>query len=68
MSWTWGGWLPAALCDHQRPARYHRGRTWGPVQTAAFEVEDDVIRALYVVRNSVKLLHLAPARRESAPK
>src|SRR5262249_13742861 len=34
----------------------------GPVQTAAFEIEDDVIRALYVVRNPDKLRHLAPAR------
>ena len=33
----------------------------GPVQTAAFELEGDVIRALYVVRNSDKLRHLAPA-------
>jgi len=31
----------------------------GPVQTAAFEIEDDVIRALYVVRNPDKLRHLA---------
>jgi RNA polymerase sigma-70 factor (ECF subfamily) len=30
----------------------------GPVQTTAFEVEDGVIRALYVVRNSDKLQHL----------
>ena len=30
----------------------------GPVQTAAFEIEDDVIRALYVVRNPDKLRHL----------
>jgi RNA polymerase sigma-70 factor (ECF subfamily) len=39
----------------------------GPVQTAAFEIEDDVIRALYVVRNPDKLRHLAAAsaRRES---
>src|SRR5262249_404447 len=39
----------------------------GPVQTAAFEIEDDVIRALYVVRNPDKLRHLAaaPAPRES---
>ena len=36
----------------------------GPVQTAAFEIEDDVIRALYVVRNPDKLRHLAKA---SAP-
>jgi RNA polymerase sigma-70 factor, ECF subfamily len=35
----------------------------GPVQTAAFEIEGDVIRALYVVRNPDKLRHLAaPAR------
>jgi RNA polymerase sigma-70 factor (ECF subfamily) len=39
----------------------------GPVQTTAFEIEDDVIRALYVVRNRDKLRHLAPARRESGP-
>jgi RNA polymerase sigma-70 factor (ECF subfamily) len=31
----------------------------GPVQTAAFEVEGEVIRALYVVRNPDKLRHLA---------
>lgn len=30
----------------------------GPVQTAAFEIEDGVIRALYVVRNPDKLCHL----------
>lgn len=34
----------------------------GPVQTAAFEIYGDVIRALYVVRNPDKLRHLAPAR------
>src|SRR5262245_35028377 len=33
----------------------------GPVQTAAFEIEGDVIRALYVVRNPEKLRHLATA-------
>jgi RNA polymerase sigma-70 factor (ECF subfamily) len=33
----------------------------GPVQTAAFEIEGDVIRALYVVRNPDKLRHLAGA-------
>jgi RNA polymerase sigma-70 factor, ECF subfamily len=33
----------------------------GPVQTAAFEIEGDVIRALYVVRNLDKLRHLAAA-------
>jgi RNA polymerase sigma-70 factor (ECF subfamily) len=37
------------------------------VQTAAFEIEGDVIRALYVVRNPDKLRHLAPARHESSP-
>jgi RNA polymerase sigma-70 factor (ECF subfamily) len=31
----------------------------GPVQTAAFENEGDVIRALYVVRNPDRLRHLA---------
>jgi RNA polymerase sigma-70 factor (ECF subfamily) len=35
----------------------------GPVQTAAFEIEGDVIRALYVVRNPDKLRHLAAATR-----
>jgi RNA polymerase sigma-70 factor (ECF subfamily) len=32
----------------------------GPVQTAAFEIEGDVVRALYVVRNPDKLRHLTP--------
>jgi len=36
----------------------------GPVQTAAVEIEGDVIRAVYVVRNPDKLRHLAKA---SAP-
>jgi RNA polymerase sigma-70 factor (ECF subfamily) len=36
----------------------------GPMQTAAFEIEGDVVRALYVVRNPDKLRHVAPA---SAP-
>jgi hypothetical protein len=31
------------------------------VQTATFEIEGDVIRALYVVRNPDKLRHLAAA-------
>ncbi len=31
----------------------------GPVQTAAFEIENGVVRALYVVRNPDKLRHLA---------
>ncbi len=41
----------------------------GPVQTAAFEIEGDVIRALYVVRNPDKLRHLAApsARHRSGP-
>ena len=30
----------------------------GPVQTAAFEIEGGVIRALFVVRNPDKLRHL----------
>ena len=30
----------------------------GPVQTAAFEIEGEVIRALYIVRNPDKLQHL----------
>ena len=34
----------------------------GLVQTNAFEIEDGVIRALYVVRNPDKLRHLAPQR------
>jgi len=34
------------------------------VQTAAFEIEGNVVRALYVVRNPDKLRHLAKA---SAP-
>jgi RNA polymerase sigma-70 factor (ECF subfamily) len=34
----------------------------GAVQTAAFEIEGEVIRALYVVRNVDKLRHLAAAR------
>jgi RNA polymerase sigma-70 factor, ECF subfamily len=33
----------------------------GPVQTAAFEIESDLIRALYVVRNPDKLRYLAAA-------
>jgi len=31
----------------------------GPVQTAAFEIDGGVVRALYVVRNPDKLRHLA---------
>jgi len=33
----------------------------GPVQTTAFEIEGDVVRALYVVRNPNKLRHLTTA-------
>jgi RNA polymerase sigma-70 factor (ECF subfamily) len=33
----------------------------GPLQTAAFEIEADLIRALYVVRNPDKLRHVAAA-------
>ena len=33
----------------------------GPVQTSAFEIEGEVIRALYVVRNPDKLRHVAAA-------
>jgi RNA polymerase sigma-70 factor (ECF subfamily) len=40
----------------------------GPVQTTAFEIEGEVIRALYVVRNPDKLRHLAAAEsHESGP-
>jgi RNA polymerase sigma-70 factor (ECF subfamily) len=39
----------------------------GAMQTTAFEIEGDVIRALYVMRNPDKLRHLARARRESSP-
>ena len=40
----------------------------GPVQTTTFEIEGDVIRALYVVRNPDKLRHLAAAGpHESGP-
>ena len=38
----------------------------GPVQTTAFEVEGDVIRALYVVRNPDKLRHLAVLSRPAS--
>ena len=34
----------------------------GPVQTTAFEIEDDVVRAIYIVRNPDKLRHLAGRR------
>ena len=39
----------------------------GPVQTAAIEIEGDVIRAMYVVRNPDKLRHLATAPHERSP-
>lgn len=38
----------------------------GRVQTAAFEIEGDVIRALYVVRNPDKLRHLAASTRQES--
>ncbi|UWZ87016.1 RNA polymerase sigma factor SigJ [Occallatibacter riparius] len=38
----------------------------GPVQTTAFEIEHDLIRAVYVVRNPDKLRHLAVGRRPTA--
>jgi RNA polymerase sigma-70 factor (ECF subfamily) len=38
----------------------------GPVQTAAFEIEGDVIRALYLVRNPDKLRHLAAATQQKS--
>jgi RNA polymerase sigma-70 factor (ECF subfamily) len=38
----------------------------GPVQTAAFEIEGDLIRALYVVHNPDKLRHLACAPRATS--
>ena len=39
----------------------------GSVQTTAFEIDGDVIRALYVVRNPDKLRHLARAPQQSDP-
>jgi len=38
----------------------------GPVQTTAFDIEGDVIKAIYIVRNPDKLRHLAPTRPESS--
>jgi RNA polymerase sigma-70 factor (ECF subfamily) len=38
----------------------------GPVQTAAFEITGDVVRALYVVRNPDKLRHLAAPPAQNA--
>ena len=40
----------------------------GPVQTTAFEIESDVVRAMYVVRNPDKLRHLTTVRRDSTHK
>jgi RNA polymerase sigma-70 factor, ECF subfamily len=39
----------------------------GTVQTTAFEIEGDLIRALYVVRNPDKLRHLARPQHQSGP-
>jgi len=36
----------------------------GVMQTAAFEIEGDRVRALYVMRNPDKLRHLAPQHTE----
>ncbi|MGE3507483.1 MAG: sigma-70 family RNA polymerase sigma factor [Vicinamibacterales bacterium] len=45
------------------------GGPHGPMQTTAFEIENNVIRAIYVVRNPDKLRHLAtpPRERVSGP-
>jgi len=37
----------------------------GVVQTNAFEIEDSIVRAVYIVRNPDKLRHLAGSNRES---
>ncbi len=39
----------------------------GPVQTTAFEIEGDLVRALYVVRNPDKLRHLVAASNQTGP-
>ena len=39
----------------------------GAMQTAAFEIEGDVVRALYIVRNPDKLRHLATTSQERGP-
>lgn len=39
----------------------------GPVQTAAIEIENGVVRAMYLVRNPDKLRHLAAARPGRTP-
>src|SRR5689334_19625844 len=39
----------------------------GTMQTSAFEIEGDVIRALYVVRNPDKLRHLARPQPKTSP-
>ncbi|HLJ45478.1 MAG TPA: sigma-70 family RNA polymerase sigma factor [Bryobacteraceae bacterium] len=39
----------------------------GAVQTTAFEIDGDVIRALYVVRNPDKLRHLPRVQRDGSP-
>ena len=39
----------------------------GPVQTTAFEIEGDAIRAIYIVRNPDKLRHLAKADKSTKP-
>jgi len=39
----------------------------GAVQTTAFEIEDGMIRAIYVVRNPDKLRHLVSPGRQGNP-
>jgi RNA polymerase sigma-70 factor, ECF subfamily len=46
--------LPGIIVDSPR----------GPVQTSAIEIEGDVIRAIYVVRNPDKLRHLASTQEQ----
>jgi len=49
--------LPAVIVDAPE----------GVMQTAAFEIDGDIIRAIYVVRNPDKLRHLATDSARSAP-
>ena len=49
--------LPGIIIDGQA----------GTVQTAAFDIEGGVIRALYIVRNPDKLRHLAPRAPQRKP-
>ena len=60
---VWGVAMPAAAQGPVQPvgvAAYTIVEApEGPVQTTAFEIDGDLIRALYVVRNPDKLRHLA---------